>query len=274
MKRYESYLRRCIRADWSIHYVDYGLLKDKLRQFYRRRRQLRRLLSSSKNLTVEAFKLLAGDNDDKDGNDIDESSYFQYVDGCTRTRIVDREDALLRLSILERKEFSKILEQEISRAAIFYTETLLCNIKQYIEQKDYTNASNELLETIAFCCTNIITFRQLLIRYDAFRRTFDGMPLSEWYLQRSILGLKHPVHALFKLEELNELEKLIIVQMQENDITSDNFTMQIESFLHLLQKTNQSLERAVAGHLVLKDRILAAIRQYFLFGFQSRKCRK
>ena len=118
--------------------------------------------------------------------------------------------------------------------------------------------------------TNIITFRQVLIRYDGFRRTFDGIPLSEWHLQRSILGTRHPVHALFQLAEFHELEKQLVVAMQSKGLPTTNVSLQSECFMHLLSKTNDALDRAVAGHVVFKDRVIATIRQYFLFGFQSR----
>jgi len=66
------------------------------------------------------------------------------------------------------------------------------------------------------------------------------------------------------------MENIIIGQMHEKGLSSTDFTSQIEQFLHLLEKTNRSMEKAVAGHLVWKDRILMSLRQYFLFGFQSR----
>jgi len=172
--------------------------------------------------------------------------------------------------VLERKEFSFYLDLEASNAGKFYIENLLVNIRKLIEEKNCDQASVELLNTLAFCCTNIITFRQLLIRYDAFRRTFDGMPLTEWFIQQSIFGRSHPVHALFTLDGLKDMENIIIGQMHEKGLSSTDFTSQIEQFLHLLEKTNRSMEKAVAGHLVWKDRILMSLRQYFLFGFQSR----
>lgn len=128
----------------------------------------------------------------------------------------------------------------------------------------------KLLDTLAFCCTNIITFRQLLIRYDAFRRTFDGMPLTEWFIQRSVLGPSHPVHALFTLDGVKDLEIMIIGQMHGKGLNSAGFTSQIEQFLRLLGKTDRFMEKAVAGHLVWKDRLVMSLRQYLLFGFQSR----
>jgi len=245
--------------------MNYANLKAKIRQFYKRRRRIQKLLLGSA-LTAEEFQVLAG------AESVDQAGYFAFIDRNSARLMVDREDALLRLSIIERKEFSDLLEQEVSKAAVFYTETLLGGLKSKIESEtlEVEVASTELLETAAFCVTNIITFRQVLIRYDGFRRTFDGIPLSEWHLQRSILGSRHPVHALFQLKEYHELEKRLVVAMQEKGYPTTNLSTQSECFQHLLQKTNDALDRAVAGHVVFKDRVIATVRQYFLFGFQSR----
>ena len=285
MKRYDSYLTRSIRAEWSPNYIDYTLLKDKLKSFYKRRRQFRKLQV----LTVEDFRLLIGDSCDAVGEkavavpktagycyenvscDADTTNYFQFLDADTHATLVDREDAALRLSILERKCFSRLLEQHASKAATFYKDTLLVNLNNLIaEKKDAEKASMELLETLAFCCTNIITFRQLLIRYDAFQRTFDGMPLTEWVLQQSVLGPSNPVHSLFALDRLADLETLITKQMIDANIDSNAFSIQYEIFLHLLEETNGSIEQAVSGHLVWRDRIFMIMQKYFMIGIKSR----
>ena len=53
-------------------------------------------------------------------------------------------------------------------------------------QQQYEQVGNEILELWAFVVTNIICLRQILIRYDAFVRTFDGQPLSQWYLLEKV----------------------------------------------------------------------------------------
>jgi hypothetical protein len=262
MKSFESYLQRSLRNEWSPHYMDYAGLKAKLRQFYKRRRRVQKLLLGSA-LTAEEFSVLSREP-------VDQAGYFAYIDNRSARLMVDREDALLRLSIVERKEFSEMLEDEVSKAAIFYSEALLPDLRASIANRSFDVASRELLETMSFCVTNIITFRQVLIRYDGFRRTFDGIPLSEWHLQRSILRSKHPVHALFQLKELHDLEKRLVLDMQEKEQPTERLSLHSECFQHLLQKTNDALDKAVAGHVVFKDRVITTIRQYFLFGFQSR----
>lgn len=312
MKGYESYFHRCRHPDYASQYIDYGLHKETLRQFYTRRRQLAKILRKEEGqLTADAFaQLTAGAiNEMKSSQTATTSmmsSYFRYDDGqeAAYPALVDAEDATLRLSIMERKEFSSLLEEQISAAAIYYNSTMFPEARRLLEVGEYDAAATQLLETMAFACTNVITFRQLLIRYDAFCRTFDGMSLNEWHLQRSVLDVDHPVHGLFSLEGVDDLEKSIIVGLQKLELDNqhsevdgddsiakddgsgegenkkkkvssvDAFTAQVQSFVYLLDKTDSSLEKAVAGHVVFKDRLLALglrMRQYMLFGFQSRK---
>ena len=93
-------------------------------------------------------------------NEEEASSYFQHGN------YVDAEDALQRLYITERKEFSSLLEEQISDAAIFYEATLVPSVRELIAGGEFEEAAGQLLQVVAFVTVNIITFRQLLIRYD------------------------------------------------------------------------------------------------------------
>jgi hypothetical protein len=346
MKGYEEYLQRCIEPDWSSHYINYATIKQKLSSFRSRRRHFNRLVvgknkSSSadhddvpppgylalqdyQQLVIGAEELISSTNNHHDAAS---SSYFQHGN------YIHAEEALQRLYMTERREFSTLLEQQISNAAIFYEGTLLPQVRQLIAVCRYEEAAKELLEVVAFATVNIITFRQLLIRYDVsfttynyaydvheitinniilyqthsmnqlftllqfyhsqgFYRSFSGMPLNEWHLQRSVLATTHPVHDLFELEGVNELEKEIVlglqqqqqqqqqqrsniddVEKQQQQLSEQEFSIQMRGFVHLLEKTDRSLHRAVSGHLVFRDRIITfwiKIRQYLAFGFQGR----
>ena len=288
MKGYEIYLRRCQHAEYIDRYVDYGAHKDLLRRFYGRRRQLSQILrDEGGRLTVDDFSRITGES--SLGSSLTSSGYFRY-DSEDGAALVDGEDALLRLSITERKEFGGLLERGISEAALYYTRTLLPEAQRLVADAEYEEAATKLLEAIAFACTNVITFRQLLIRYDAFCQTFYGCALDEWHLQRSVLDVDHPVHGMFQLDGVDELEKRIVVGLQERSekevdagteegskkgaVSAEEFSAQLQSFEYLLEKTGSSLEKAVAGHVVFKDRLLALVtrmKQYLMFGFQSRE---
>ena len=105
------------------------------------------------------------------------------------------------------------------------------------------------------------------------------MPLNEWHLQRSVLAATHPVHEFFELEGVDELEKEILLKLEQQQtnnntnhddvekqqINEQDFSIQMQGFLHLLEKTDRSLHKAVAGHLVFRDRIATfwiKIRQF------------
>ena len=82
MKGFVTYLQKCIRPEWSEHYVNYGLLKDKLRSFYSRRVQLRHAIGRDGFLAVDDFIELSG----AEAEDVDEimpKGLFQCVDALT-----------------------------------------------------------------------------------------------------------------------------------------------------------------------------------------------
>lgn len=158
---------------------------------------------------------------------------------------VDPVEATARLSRIERASFTRLLDKELERVASFYS-TQLVNLARSIDalackeddaaetnsalrfaemQQQYEHVGNEMLELLAFAVTNIICLRQILIRYDAFVRTFDGQPLSQWYLQEKVgnqadLGGTNGVpcdhiSGLFHLEALWSLEDSFVGQMKK-----------------------------------------------------------
>ena len=273
MKGYEEYFRRCQDPDCAGHYVDYGLLKDKLRQFYGRRRQLSKILRGEQGtesggggaggdagLTVDALSRLT-DGDEGAGADAGGDYFLHSSDTPDGSAIVDPSDALLRLSIAERRSIGSLLETQLSSAAVFYASHLLPRVRSLVEEGDGDAAATRLLEAVAFAYTNVITFRQLLVRYDAFRRAFDGMPLNEWHLQRSaVLDVDHLVYGLFALEGVEELEGRMVEAMREQRrrraghrlmgaeeredegedamMSAEEFTAQVKSFAYRGQVTD------------------------------------
>ena len=71
---------------------------------------------------------------------------------------------------------------------------------------------DEILELLGFCVINIVTARQILIRYDAYARTFEGTPMYNYYMKQVI---KYPTsfRKVLHHEELNALADLYVEEM-------------------------------------------------------------
>lgn len=275
MKGFETYLQQCIRPEWSEHYLNYGLLKDHLRSFYSRRVKLRHTICLDDTVAVDDFIELSGAEDVD--NLLKPQGFFQRVeavkcyDGCGESLLGDRidaEKARYILSTLERKEFSSLIEQHIKSVAQFYRNVLLPQIRQHIENEQYEDASEALLETMAFACTNIVTFRQLLIRYDAFCKTFEGMPLSAAYLHNTVMD----VNDMFELETADELEKQITLALQEfedeletgrRNIPSrgrNSLSEQVQKFHALLDITDEKVTKAATEEYKFRLLVIELLR--------------
>lgn len=98
MKGYQEYFARSQHPSYPQQYLDYSLLKVKLKEFYNRRRQLAKIIKDNNgNLSTAQFKELTG------GLDVSGSSTSGYFCYGEEVELVDVEDAVLRLSIMERK---------------------------------------------------------------------------------------------------------------------------------------------------------------------------
>ena len=254
--------------------------------------------------------------------------YFQYVDEPHHLQQLDPAEAERRLSRVERSSFSRLLDQELERAASFHSTQLVYLSKSiaalddvgnesgeqqhesqptanmpdsmpttsFAEVKEqYERVGNEILELLAFVATNVICLRQILIRYDAFVRTFDGRPLTQWYFQEKMgnsdgedgTSSDH-LTDLFHLEALLDLETSFAAQMAKkhksygdddepnavehgsaSSLYLQGFTKQAAGFRSLLDKTSVSVSRAAGGHIVKRDRFVNTMRTlqfYFLRG--------
>lgn len=302
MKNFDVYLRRAIRkepVDWSEHYVDYELLKGKLSSFQQRRKALGKLLQGDAQLTYEDLNLAMATAEESSA--LEDGDYFQYVNadeqtgknGCGARHaflpsvfvshcdslishsntidnkdIVDVEKALFRLSVSERTEFCQLLEGQIAKAATFYS-TQLVGLAQLVSEmttETSKEVGNEILEVYCFVVVNLITLRQILIRYDAYCRTYDGAPLSEWYLQKrqwdGALDGEDYLQALFHLDALNHVEGSYTVKadkMGDSTESLTEFASQYQQFRDLMNKTFDSVERAAGGHIVFRDRFVVSI---------------
>lgn len=215
--------------------------------------------------------------------------YFQYVDEPHELQPLDPAEAERRLSRVERSSFTRLLDTEVERAATFYSTQLVYLAKSIAEldgseaheQEKYESVGNEILELLAFVVTNIICLRQILIRYDAFVRTFDGRPLAQWYFQEKMGtsgerdgSSSDHIADLFHLDALVGLEMSFATKVTEKcDLSSpsylEDFVRQAAEFRSLLDKTSVSVSRAAGGHIIKRDRLIHGMRtlqHYFLLG--------
>ncbi|GAX29269.1 hypothetical protein FisN_16Hh301 [Fistulifera solaris] len=112
----------------------------------------------------------------------------------SKTRRRTKRHFMRRLSNTERNELTLFLAWEMDKAMMFYL-TQWQKLSRRIEDKDRDrfvestptfdlDIANELLELFAFCLINIIVAQQILIRYDAFARAFEGTPMRNYYLKQ------------------------------------------------------------------------------------------
>ena len=183
MKSFDVYFRRSIRTDpdWSLHYVNYEELKNKLDAYSKRRVSLRKVMGGNVGLSEEDVSLAAflykSDHAEIliDGSESN-TGYFQYNDGnlkagTSSAPTIKPEEAMLRVSNMERAEFCNILDTEMSKAASFYGTQLVHLAKSIAKLKDvtpsdhgstltgkpvvsnrdqYEKTGNEIMETLAF----------------------------------------------------------------------------------------------------------------------------
>jgi len=271
MKGFDLYLQQSLRTDpdWTEHYIDYGSLKSTLKSYYRRRRSLQQLFQKNTCIKEEEFEsILTGEEGINSLSKNSNENYFQYDDTTHQQELVPQKLAYLRLSLQERNDFSLLLEKNLKKAASFYSGTLLVNLLDIVSSAKYEDieAGREILEVMAFVVANVISFRQLLIRYDAFCRTFDGVPLSEWQLHRQMHESSFTM--MFQIDALDSFQEQIFPKLS----SSQQQTLRDQSamFHDLLDKSSYSINKAVGGHMVFRDRSISAIRQYFFFGLQAR----
>ena len=227
----------------------------------------------------------------------------------TTTRDVEEHSsysATLRLRNLERNDFSNLLQNEITKCSTFFQSKislLRTTLKEMNHDETQSTTTtlpsaetdshahmvrfhalgNELLELFAFEVVNVIAIRQIMIRHDAFVRTFDAAQISEWRLQQDfkLKSADQPDHfqKLFSLDELEELRSIFLSNYEKRYPQSlgtsrylQRFCSQWETFIALLDKSSQSVERAAAGHVIFRDRFIGTLlklRQYLVLGSTS-----
>ena len=173
MNGYESYFHKSQNPNFARYYIDYGLLKDKIRHFYNRRRQLSKIFrerrGSAKISSQEFYQWTrdpantTSNNNDGGGGSIGSirfghsylpqnnsipianggtanNHYFLCTDDDnngihdTNKKSFNRKEAMLRLSYIERRELSTLLEEQWQICATFYANQLIPHVHQLVDQ--------------------------------------------------------------------------------------------------------------------------------------------
>lgn len=249
MRGFEDYLADCLSPVWDpAVYMDYGAIKTLLKSFIERRRQL----GNSK------------DDDEEEPPPPDASCYFSYEAAMNygSSSSSSALSEIRQLSRTERDAFSNLLQQELSKAAKFYKHSVLPQLYSLVDSFDDEGAAHALVEAAIFLLSTVITFRQAMIRYDAFRRTYNGTQLTEWHYQME--QGDDPIHSVFQWDELLHIQQRLVQREPDTELIGTMRKLQ-----DLLYQTEESIQRAVAGHIVFRDQLLSTVRNYFLFGLQS-----
>jgi hypothetical protein len=173
-----------------------------------------------------------------------------------------------RISSAERDELCLFLTSEMDKVAQLY-------VKQFhslSEQVESTNSGaeslavlgTEILELYAFCAVNVVTVYQILIRYDAFARTYGGSPIFHFYMK---MDKKRSHQESFRKvlfhEELNALADTYCLEITD-PMELDSFNKQKIWFSGLMDSTYRAKSLGSTGNI--RDSFIIVLRDYFLLG--------
>jgi len=169
------------------------------------------------------------------------------------------------VSNAERNELVLFLQWECDKAAMFYLARWQ-RLSHLIASDGITVAlGDEILELFAFCTINIVTVRQILIRYDAFARTFEGTPLLHYYMKRVSKRQTSFKKILFH-EELKALAEVFMDGMRHEPAIWTGFEGQRKVFQDILDSTQRAEAIASTGSELFTDNCIHTVRHWFLLG--------
>jgi hypothetical protein len=243
MKGFGYYYQKAQLPEWELHYVDYPVLKERLRSYRKRRRQQQR------------------DWEDNVDNVVADDDYVPLEEHASISASTGASVPTWRF---EREDFCTLIENEWNKAISFYHKSPLLNDdwKQRMSstQKDVSaQAVSELLSIWSFLVANIISLRQLLLRYNAFAQTYhDACPIQEWDLHLpEESSLKRILNQLYATKELG-------LRSCSTSQHIHRLQQKWEALEELLERTRFSSEKAASGRVGMRDQL----RQYFLIGSQ------
>lgn len=128
---------------------------------------------------------------------------------------------------------------------------------------------SEILELLAFCVMNVITVQQILVRYDAFARAYEGTPMMNYYMKKIT---KHPTsfRKILHHEELQAVASGFVAGSEDVPFVQ-HFHSQQEMFQDLLSSLQSAEAIAELSDVSLTDAFMYSVRKLFLVGlFEDR----
>jgi hypothetical protein len=203
-------------------------------------------------------------------------------------RRLKRRAVMRQVSNFERNDLVVFLAHEMDKVAMFYLaqwqrlsqQLLDYNLHQQdMQQQQLGTRSHardpqlvelgqEILELEAFSAINIITIRQMLIRYDAFARSFEGTPMLAYYMKmiksdKSMTSFRK----LLQHEEVHALAESFLGLCEDNLELATKFQLKRQEFQHVLESSERAEATSSTGHaMALQDTLLQNLRYYFLLG--------
>ena len=177
MKGFDDYYQGAQVQEWRDRYINYQSFKSLILNYNLQSRQQRKL----ERRTIR--RLRRGSSMDSD----DDSCYHLHHND-QNVVVQDEEKKQRVLSYQEQqREFMGLLQKELLKATQFYQQTLTslrkeiemlqpCDTSAYHDsnqhkQQEELTIATKLLRLYSFVVANIITIRQVLLRYDAYKRT-------------------------------------------------------------------------------------------------------
>lgn len=188
----------------------------------------------------------------EDSHESDESISSQGSKIKTKRR--SKRHIMRRLSNSERNEVTLFLAWEMDKVMMFYL-TQWQRLSRRLEEQQGDSfgdcmlnfdleIGDEILELFAFCVINIIATQQILIRYDAFARAFEGTPMRNYYMKQ----VKKEQTAFRKILCHEELKAIAdsFVEMQRPSPQLNHFCSQRHMFEDILTSLDsESVHEAV-----------------------------
>ncbi|CAJ1965902.1 unnamed protein product [Cylindrotheca closterium] len=202
MKSFDVYFQRVQISTWKEHYINYASMKESLKNIRKRRRGLLsgELQWASVLSTMEPSTKSANSTG-KEANPVVEGGFgyalqdsdemgFGGCDAGFGSGVLEALES--RLSTLEHHEFEQLLQTELKKCSAWFGSSFADLQSASFEHQEEEEI--DILELYGFAVVNICAFRQLIRKYNAQSRMFEGSRfISKDYFDDNLIGSLEPL---------------------------------------------------------------------------------